>query len=284
MTELQAIAIFNPNEDDHIKVLKEKERFLLTEKFGENRCCLGDQDPDGQFYAKFFSLSFIANEELIVRFAPSSFQDMCLRTVNATSSPWATSLSANTFLIGKTEPTLKCKLEQNGEIKNDHLRPLLNQNIFLRLNMSRYNASTMLGTLMGYVQGTDVEMNIPGLLGWREVNMKKLGEQSATKRVVAALSFGFHIVNFRNTKKGVLIDLANSINDANTSELTPIYPEETIFELKRNGKVELREKINLEKVVNNCSGMVFCPGVILADEAYEATFSAKFTHGELKNK
>ena len=75
MTELQAIAVFNPKKDDKIRVLKEEERFLVTEKFGKNRAIMADQDPDCQLHSKIFNFKMCIGGELEIDFEPSCY--MC---------------------------------------------------------------------------------------------------------------------------------------------------------------------------------------------------------------
>ena len=77
---MQAIAIFNPKTDDKIKILKEEERFLLTEKFGENRAALSDHDTDQQIFSKLYGLNLFMDEELKVKFKAVGTRNVNTRT------------------------------------------------------------------------------------------------------------------------------------------------------------------------------------------------------------
>ena len=54
--ELEAVATFDPDKDDSIKILKEGEKFLLTDKFGEHWGTMVDQDTDAQVFSTIYAM------------------------------------------------------------------------------------------------------------------------------------------------------------------------------------------------------------------------------------
>ena len=73
--------------------------------------------------------------------------------------------------------------------------------------------------------------------------------------------FMFHPIRLKSTQKGLLIDITNAISDSNTQLFLPLYPLETILELKWNEKVQFRDSIDVEKVLLETGGMMFYTGV-----------------------
>ena len=53
---------------------------MLTEKFGENRAALSDHDTDVQMFSKVYGLNMNIDEELKIKYKPTSTRNMNLRT------------------------------------------------------------------------------------------------------------------------------------------------------------------------------------------------------------
>ena len=169
VSELEATAVFNPNEDDSIRVLKEEEKFLLTEKFGQHRAALSDQDTDAQAFSKLFAFTLNIDGQLEVSFKPANFRNMNMRTEVEKRVSFDSKAQAEWWMIGSSKLTPGCRFEEMSKIKNPYLLPLVDKNIYIELHISRYNNSTNLGTLKGFIQNTDVNANAPDLQGWRQV-------------------------------------------------------------------------------------------------------------------
>lgn len=114
LTELQAIAIFNPKTDDRIRILKEEERFLLTEKLGQNRAALSDHDTDIQMFSKLYGLKMNIDEELEVKFKPTSSRNINLRTSRDKDAGRISASQAEWIFIGSSQPSSKCQITQMG--------------------------------------------------------------------------------------------------------------------------------------------------------------------------
>ena len=59
----------------------------------------------------------------------------------------------------------------------------------------------------------------------------------------------YHVIRFKNTQKGLLVDISNAVSDSNTEDQTPKYPLETILTLKWDEKIQLKDNLNLERAV-----------------------------------
>ena len=197
LPEYRAIGVFNPETDSSIKLFSDEQKFLITSKMGEHKACLADQDTDSQNYSKMFALSFKANEELKIEFTPSSFRYINQRTSNSTA--FDTAAQADWFLTGHAKPSYSSELQEAGEIKNKYLRPLVNQETLMRMNMYRYNQATKVGSCVGYLQNTDSKINLPIFQGWRQV-IVWLDKKNRSP-------IQFHRVLLKNVAKGLLMDI-----------------------------------------------------------------------------
>ena len=103
LTELQAIAVFNPKTDENIRILKEEERFLLTDKFGQNRAALSDHDTDIQIYSKLYGFNLFADEELKIKFKPT--RNVNVRTPKPKDSGKVSCQQVEWIMIGSSEMT-----------------------------------------------------------------------------------------------------------------------------------------------------------------------------------
>ena len=121
--------------------------------------------------------------------------------------------------------------------------------------MSRYNHESKISQVMGYVQDAKYPVNAVDFQGWRQVIMYKKGVTGMARL------FMFHPIRLKSTQKGLLIDITNAISDSNTQLFLPLYPLETILELKWNEKVQFRDSIDVEKVLLETGGMMFYTGV-----------------------
>ena len=139
----------------------------MSEKFGQNRASLADQDPDAQFLPKLYSMTLNYKNDSSVHFNPSVFDFQNIRTENYISYPSAS--QAEIFLIG----TETKHLGKPTEKKNKYLEYFNNRNVFMKMVMYRYNFTTKGGSLMGYIQSTGNKINSPGFQGWRSVILKK---------------------------------------------------------------------------------------------------------------
>ena len=58
-------------------------------------------------------------------------------------------------MTGYSKPSYSSELKEAGKIKNKYLKPLVDKDVLLRMNMYRYNQATKVGSCVGYIQDTD---------------------------------------------------------------------------------------------------------------------------------
>ena len=58
-----------------------------------------------------------------------------------------------------------------------------------------------------------------------------------------------------------MVDFSNAVTDSNTEDQTPSYPLETILSVKWDGKVQLKDDIDEEKILRESAGIIFYHGM-----------------------
>ena len=127
--------------------------------------------------------------------------------------------------------------------------------------MHRYNQATKVGSCVGYIQDTDSTVNLPFFQGWRQVFVTY---KTTTQRIL-----------FKETPKGILIDIQNAFSDKNTEEQTPSYPKSYQIKVKWPQK-DLLFKVDVEEAIKS-SGILFYPEhKLLKDLMQEVVIEIKF--------